>query len=115
MLPSARLDAVVLVLSSEAPDTVAHATRPGEISSRMAASLAEERAPLMVHYRQFRYAFPDRPSPLLESAGDLEARLLAERLDHVPSAKVTHPHPCDVHELGRTVLDAARDVRTANW
>jgi hypothetical protein len=81
----------------------------------MAASLAEERAPLMVHYRQFRYAFPDRSSPLLESAGDLEARLLAERLDHVPSAKVTHPHPCDVHELGRAVLRAAREAPTPNW
>jgi hypothetical protein len=73
----------------------------------MAASLAEERAPLMVHYRQFRYAFPDRSSPLLEKAGEIESRLLAERLDHVPSAKVTHPHPCDVHALGRAVLEAA--------
>jgi hypothetical protein len=115
MLTSARLDAVVLVLSSEASETVVLPTRPGEVSRRMAASLAEERAPLMVHYRQFRFAFPDRSCSLLESAGDLEARLLAERLDHVPSAKVTHPHPCDVHELGRAVLDAARDVRTRNW
>jgi hypothetical protein len=114
IVPSARLDAVVLVLSHEAPATVIHHAEPGEIARRMAASLAEERAPLMVHYRQFRYAFPDRPSPLLESAGDLESRLLAERLDHVPSAKVTHPHPCDVHELGRAVLDAARRARTAN-
>jgi hypothetical protein len=114
LVPSARLDAVVLVLSSEAPDTVAHPALPGEISRRMAASLAEERAPLMVHYRQFRYAFPDRSSALLETVADLEARLLRERLDHVPSAKVTHPHPCDVHELGRTVLQAARDARTRN-
>jgi hypothetical protein len=115
MVPSARLDALVLVLSHEAAETVVHPVEPGEIAGRMAASLAEERAPLMEHYRQFRYAFPDRPSPLLESAGDLEARLLAERLDHVPSAKVTHPHPCDVHELGRAVLDAARRARTPNW
>jgi hypothetical protein len=112
MVPSARLDAVVLVLSHESPQTVAHRAEPGEIARRMAASLTEERAPLMIHYRQFRYAFPERPSPLLEAAGDMEARLLAERLDHVPSAKVTHPHPCDVHELGRAVLDAAREART---
>jgi len=112
---SARLDAVVLVLSHEAPETVVHQAEPGEIARRMAASLAEERAPLMAHYRQFRYAFPDRSSPLLESASDRESHLLAERLDHVPSAKVTHPHPCDVHELGRAVLDAARGGRTPNW
>ena len=114
MVSSARLDAVVLVLSHESPDTVVHEVEQGEIARRMAASLAEERAPLMVHYRQFRYAFPDRSSPLLESAGETEARLLAERLDGVPSAKVTHPHPCDVQELGRAVLDAARGVRTPN-
>ena len=115
MLPTASLDAVVLVLSHEAPQTVVQPAGPGEIGRRMAASLAEERAPLMVHYRQFRYAFPDRSSPLLESAGEIEARLLGERLDHVPSAKVVHPHPCDVHELGRAVLDAARTARTRNW
>lgn len=107
MVSSAALDAVVLVLSHEAPETVVHPVEPGEIARRMAASLAEERAPLMVHYRQFRYAFPDRSSPLLEKAGEIESRLLAERLDHVPSAKVTHPHPCDVHALGRAVLEAA--------
>jgi hypothetical protein len=107
MVSSAALDAVVLVLSHEAPETVVHPVEPGEIARRMAASLAEERAPLMVHYRQFRYAFPDRSSPLLEKAGEIESRLLAERLDHVPSAKVTHPHPCDVHVLGRAVLEAA--------
>jgi hypothetical protein len=114
MVSSARLDAVVLVLSHESADTVVHEVEKGEIARRMAASLAEERAPLMVHYRQFRYAFPDRSSRLLESAGETEARLLAERLDGVPSAKVTHPHPCDVHELGRAVLDAARNARTPN-
>jgi hypothetical protein len=114
MVPSARLDAVVLVLSHEAPETVVHAVEPGEIARRMAASLAEERAPMMVHYRQFRYAFPDRSSPLLERAGEIESRLLAERLDHVPSAKVTHPHPCDVQVLGRAVLEASGKVRPRN-
>jgi hypothetical protein len=106
---------VVLVLSHEAPQTAVHQVQQGEIARRMAASLAEERAPLMVHYRKFQYAFPDRSSPLLESAGEFEAHLLAERLDHVPSAKVTHPHPCDVHELGQAVLDATRRARTRNW
>jgi hypothetical protein len=115
MVPSAKLDAVVLVLSHEASETVVVDAQRGEIAGRMAASLAEERAPLMMHYRQFRYAFPDRPSPLLEAAHEIEARLLAERLDHVPSAKVIHPYPCDLHELGRAVLDASRESRTRNW
>ncbi|HET7431118.1 MAG TPA: hypothetical protein VFJ89_06395 [Nocardioides sp.] len=107
MVSSARLDAVVLVLSHEAPETAVHDVAPGEIARRMAASLDEERAPLLEHYRQFRFAFPDRRSTLLEQADEIEARLLSERLDQVPSAKVTHPHPCDVHTLGEAVLEAA--------
>ena len=114
MVPSARLDAVVLVLSHEAPETVVHVVEQGEIARRMAASLAEERAPMMVHYRQFRYAFPDRPSPLLEQASEIESRLLSERLDNVPGGKVTHPHPCDVQVLGRAVLEAAGKLSPRN-
>ncbi len=104
------LDAVVLVVSHDAPETEAQPVGPGEIAQRMRASLEEERAPLMTHYRHFRYAFPDRVNPILETAGELEAKLLASLLDDRPAAKVAHPHPCDMGVLGRTVLRAARDA-----
>ena len=104
------LDVVVLVLSHAAPDTVAQPVETGEIARRMRASLAEERATLMTHYRHFRYAFPDRTHPLVESAEELEADLLSKLLDGVPSAKVAHPHPCDIRLLGRTVLDAVEQA-----
>ncbi len=104
------LDAVVLVVSHDAPETVAQPVEPGEIARRMSASLEEERAPFMTHYRHFLYAFPDRVNPIIESAGELEGKLLASLLDDRPAAKVAHPHPCDIGLLGRTVLTAARDA-----
>ncbi len=104
------LDAVVLVVSHDAPETVAEPVRHGEIARRMRASLEEERAPLMTHYRHFLYAFPDRANPIVENAGELEAKLLSSLLDDRPAAKVAHPHPCDIALLGRTVLTAARDA-----
>jgi hypothetical protein len=76
----------------------------------MAASLAAERAPLLAHYRQFRYAFPDRRCEVLEHADVLERDLLATLFDGRPAATVAHPYPCDISELGRAVLAAAHEV-----
>lgn len=107
------LDAVVLVLSGTGADIEVGSAGPQEVSGRMRASLADERAPFMAHYRQFRYAFPGRRSEAVESAPATEARLLAELFDHRPAAKVVHPYPCDIAELGRAVLAAARDTPAA--
>jgi hypothetical protein len=104
------LDSVVLVLSHSAPEIRTGTTGPTEVSGRMLASLADERAAFLTHYRQFRYAFPDRPSSLVETASEQEAQLLAALFDGRPAATVAHPYPCDIAELGRAVLSAARDV-----
>jgi hypothetical protein len=110
------LDAVVLMLSHDSPDIVTDLAGPTEVSGRMAASLAEERAPFLAHYRQFRFAFPELSSPLVESAEAREAALLARLFDGRRCAKVSHPHPCDLAALGDAVLSAARAVsdRTAH-
>jgi hypothetical protein len=105
------LDAVVLVMSHEGNEIVTRSAAPGEIAERMRASLEEERAPLMTHYRHFRYAFPDRTNSLIDEAPALESKLLTALLDDRPCAKVVHPHPCDVHLLGRAVLKAAQTAR----
>jgi hypothetical protein len=104
------LDAVVLMLSHDSPDITTGLAGPTEVSGRMAASLAEERAPFLAHYRQFRFAFPDLSSPLVESAEAREAALLARLFDVRRCAKVAHPHPCDLVALGDAVLSAARAV-----
>ena len=104
------LDSVVLMLSRSAPGIVAGPAGPTEVSGRMLASLADERAPFMAHYRQFRYAFPDQTSAAVDAAHDREGRLLTDLFDGRPAAKVAHPYPCDITALGRAVRSAARDV-----
>lgn len=101
-----RLDAVVLVMSHEDPRIRVQPVAAGEIAQRMRASLEEERAPLMTHYRHFRYAFPDRTNPVVDNAAELESELLTGLFDDRPCAKIVHPHPCDVLLLGRTVMAA---------
>lgn len=104
------LDATVLVMSHESTATTAREAGPEEISRRMAASLADERAVFMAHYRQFRYAFPELAAHAIENAARREARLLSALFDDRPAAVVAHPYPCDIAELGDAVVGAARDV-----
>ncbi len=85
--------------------------RPGEVSGRMRASLADERAAFMAHYRQFRFAFPDRRSAVVESAPEQEARLLDDLFGERPAAVVSHPHPCSILALGDVVQCAALSQR----
>lgn len=105
-----RLDAAILLLSHTSREITTDAVAPTELSGRMAASLAEERAVFMAHYRQFRYAFPQLSSPMLELADATEAELLAASFDQRPCLKVSHPHPCDITALGEAVLEAAHDL-----
>ena len=97
----------ILLLSHTSEETTTGVTGPTELSGRMAASLEEERATFMAHYRQFRYAFPQLSSPVLEVLDQVEAELLAASFDQRPCLKVCHPHPCDITELGQAVLEAA--------
>lgn len=108
--PRGRLDSTVLVLSHAGAEFTEELAEPRELSGRMSASLAEERAAFMSHYRQFRFAFPHRRNPLVESAEERESALLAARFDHRPCVKVSHPHPCDIAALGAAVLQAAHRV-----
>lgn len=105
----ANLDSVVLVLSHSEPGISVTAAGPTEVSGRMLASLADERAAFMAHYRQFRYAFPECSSVLVEAVQTIESRLLKGLFDDRPAAKIAHPYPCDIAALGQAVLTAAAD------
>jgi hypothetical protein len=98
-------------MSHEGPETRPEPVEPAEVAQRMLASLEEERGALMTHYRQFRYAFPDRASAVIDTAAERESKLLVAMLEDRPSVKVLHPHPCDVHVLGRTVMAAVTIAR----
>jgi hypothetical protein len=108
----ADLDAVVLLINHDLPKISVMPAGTTEVSGRMLASLAEERAPFRAHYRQFRYAFPERSSGVVETAQATESRLLAALFDGYPAAKVLHPYPCDIAALGRAVTEAASLHRT---
>lgn len=101
------LDAVVLVMNHESAQIVVESVPGAEVASRMAASLSDERAPLLEHYRHFRYAFPDQASDAVEGAAAVESRLLGQLFDARPAAKVSHPYPCDIAALGRAVVAGA--------
>jgi hypothetical protein len=105
------LDAVVLVMNSESPGMVVEPITGHEVARRMAASLADERAPLMEHYAHFRYAFPAASSDVIEKAADTESRLLSQLLDGRAATRVTHPYPCDIAALGRAVLAGVAQQR----
>ena len=51
----APLDATVLLLSHSSPEITVELVEQAEVARRMAASLVEERARFLAHYRQFRY------------------------------------------------------------
>ncbi len=105
------LDAAVLVMSHSSAQITCAQAGPRELSTRMTASLAEERAPFLTHYRQFRFGCPDRSSELVETAAEIEARLLTLHFDGRPAAVVRHPYPCDIGALGEAVLAAASATR----
>jgi hypothetical protein len=106
------LDVVVLVLNHDSPEIVSQPVSPAEVAGRMAASLATERTQFMEHYDQFRYAFPDRVSDVVERAHETETALLRQVLEGRPAAKVLHPYPCDITDLGNAVMQAVRTCMT---
>lgn len=96
---TASFDRLFLVGSWERPETIARPIEPAEIAARMAFSLQYERAPLLAAYQQFRFAFPDRVNPVIETAAERERALLERVLAGKPSYAVEHPYPVDLSRL----------------
>ncbi len=111
VLLRAALESVVLVLSHSRPEITVEPAKGEEVAARMLASLAEERAAFMAHYRQYLFAFPDRANAVVETAASREADLLAAVFDGRLVTKVAHPYPCDIAALGRAVLSAVPGAR----
>jgi hypothetical protein len=74
-------------------------TDPKTVAQRMVGSLEYERAALTTAYQQFRFAFPDRVSPALETVRERERALLADALADLPAYEIRHPYPVALHEL----------------
>lgn len=90
----------VLLLSSHEPSGVQILpVKASEVARRMIASGAEERHAFMSYYRQFRFAFPQLKSPVVERASTMEAGLLRTALAGLPAAWVRHPYPVEIATL----------------
>ncbi|MDT7581513.1 MAG: hypothetical protein QOK35_2777 [Pseudonocardiales bacterium] len=69
------------------------------VAARMVSSLEFERARLSVAYQQFRFAFPERANPLLDTIRDRELALLTDALGDLPAYEIRHPYPVSLHDL----------------
>ncbi|HUS16381.1 MAG TPA: hypothetical protein VM536_15395 [Chloroflexia bacterium] len=72
---------------------------PAAIAARMVSSLAYERSSLWTAYQQYRFAFPDRRSPLIEGAREQELAILTDALAGKPAFEIVHPYPVPLSDL----------------
>jgi hypothetical protein len=103
---SGSFDRLLFLVSSDRPEIVVEPVDPAEVAARMASSLAYERLDFMAAYHAFRYAFPERPNPLIETAEARQRDLLARLFAAKPTWRVEHPYPVDLEAL----YDAVRRV-----
>ena len=64
-----------------------------------AANLLFEVGDLMGHYQRFRYAFPDRANPRLDSLAADYTTAITAALRDVPAITVAHPYPLAIPRL----------------
>ena len=95
----APLHRVFLPVLGQDEETTVVPTDPKTVARRMVSSLEFERAPLTTVYQQFRFAFPDRVSPALDTVRERELALLVDALDDLPAYEIRHPYPVRLHEL----------------
>lgn len=99
------LDRLLLATVAEGEISV-NPIEAAEVADRMVASLAFERGQLMKAYHQYRFAFPDRVNPYIESASQREAEILREALGGTPAFEVVHPYPVSLTALFEAVEHA---------
>lgn len=101
-----RFSKLLFVESVDRPHVTVEPVAGTEVAARMAASLAYERRSLVAAYHEFRFAFPDRRSRLVEQAPGIEAERLSTMLGSVEAYRVSHPYPVPLSEL----FDAIRPL-----
>lgn len=111
-LDSNSLDIVFQVTVSLAGTSVVPTT--GEaVAERMVASQEYERRGLRTAYEQFRFAFPQRRSSLLETAPDEERRILTQAFADRPAFELRHPYPVPLPDLYRATHDLVESAGIA--
>jgi hypothetical protein len=97
-------DHLLFVGCHESPRVTVVSADPGEVASRMAASLQYERLPFLRCYHKFRFAFPNARNPLVERAEEMERAGLQRALRGKPAHAVRHPYPIPIADLYRALV-----------
>jgi hypothetical protein len=95
----ARLDRVVFVESADDPRIVVEPIDGGEIARRMVHAIRHEWLDLWTAYLKWRYAFPERPNPILDGLEATLSRGLDRALAGRPAVALRHPYPPDIPAL----------------
>lgn len=98
--PLAAAPRTVFLMTSHASDEITVTPVPAkEVAARMTHSLRAESRGLMEHYHAFRFAFPERRNPAIDSMHPLEQRLLVQALQGMRAFEVAHPYPAPLGRL----------------
>lgn len=97
------LDRLVLVMSHESQALEVEAADATVLARRATASFLFEAGDLLGHYRRFRFAFPDRSNPAIETLEERYAAAIAAALDGTPAVVVRHPYPLEIPRLYDTI------------
>lgn len=96
---SGKLDKAFLAIAHESADVRVERVAPEYVAERLVFSLRAERLRLLARYLAFRFAFPDKPSTLIERADELERELLLDALAKIETYTLYHPSPAPVQAL----------------
>jgi len=99
----ASFDRLFFVVSHEDPQIVVDKVDAGEVARRMVFSLLYERMDLLSQYMRFRFAFPDRPNPLIESLEDVQGDALDRVFSGKQAHRIAHPYPVSISALHRAM------------
>jgi hypothetical protein len=99
----APIDKLMLVMSHSRPDIVVEPCDPTVIARRMVLSNEYEEGHLQRQYRAYRFAFPDRCNPTLESAQEVRSSLLCHALEGKEAYQVFHPYPVSFEQLYKSL------------
>jgi hypothetical protein len=104
LVAGASLDRVVFVESSDEERIVVEPIEGTEVAQRMVHSIRHEWLDLWTAYLKWRYAYPDRPNPILDGLeASLSERLLGALVGR-PCVLLRHPYPPDIPALADALL-----------
>lgn len=99
----APVDKIFYVGSWNRPEIRVEPFDAREIAGRMAHSNRFELMPFFEYYHAFRFAFPERENPFLETVHERHAELLLRALEGKEAYRVLHPYPVSLTELFRSM------------